>query len=115
MRAYNVTVAEVANAVRQQNMEMPGGRVDQGTQELSVRTMGRINDVEDFKRIILTDRGQRAARAMRDIVREVETEWEQQLGPDRFAQLRLLLSDLNDHVAGEPPRADAQPTRRAPT
>jgi DNA-binding MarR family transcriptional regulator len=52
-----------------------------------------------FKRIALTQRGQRAALAMRDIVRDVETEWEQQLGPERFAELGLLLTDLNGHVA----------------
>jgi DNA-binding MarR family transcriptional regulator len=52
-----------------------------------------------FKRIALTERGQRAALAMRDIVRDVETEWEQQLGHERFAELRLLLTDLNGHVA----------------
>jgi DNA-binding MarR family transcriptional regulator len=61
----------------------------------------RHDDPRDqrFKRIALTDRGQRAARAMRDVVQEVETEWEQQLGAERFAQLRLLLTDLNKHVA----------------
>ena len=54
-----------------------------------------------FKRIVLTDRGRGAALAMRELVREVESEWEQQLGPERFAQLRLLLSDLNEHVAAD--------------
>ena len=44
---------------------------------------------------------------MRDIVHEVETEWEQQLGPRRFAELRALLTDLNHHVAStETPAAD---------
>ena len=61
-----------------------------------------------FKRIALTGRGQRAALAMRDIVREVETEWEQRLGPERFAELRLLLTDLNGHVAAD--RAQANGT-----
>ena len=61
----------------------------------------RRDDPHDqrFKRIALTRRGQRAARAMRDIVREVETEWQQHLGPHRFAELRALLTDLNHHVA----------------
>jgi DNA-binding MarR family transcriptional regulator len=61
----------------------------------------RQDDPRDrrFKRIALTERGQRAARAMRDVVHEVETEWEHALGSQRFAELRLLLSDLNDHVA----------------
>src|SRR3954467_1643424 len=50
----------------------------------------RRDDPRDqrFKRIALAQRGQRGARAMRDIVGEVETEWEQQLGPERFAELR---------------------------
>jgi DNA-binding MarR family transcriptional regulator len=63
----------------------------------------RRDDPRDqrFKRIVLTKRGQRAARAMRDIVREVESEWEQRLGPERFAELRVLLTDLNGHVAAD--------------
>lgn len=68
----------------------------------------RRDDPHDqrFKRIALTRRGQRAALAMRDIVRDVETEWEQQLGPERFAELRLLLTDLNDHVAADRAQAN---------
>jgi DNA-binding MarR family transcriptional regulator len=68
----------------------------------------RHDDPRDqrFKRIALTQRGQRAALAMRDIVREVETEWEKQLGPERFAELRLLLTDLNGHVAADRAQAN---------
>lgn len=32
---------------------------------------------------------------IRDAVAEIETAWAQQLGPKRFAQLRVLLLDLN--------------------
>ena len=68
----------------------------------------RRDDPRDqrFKRIALTRRGKRAALAMRDIVRDVETEWEQQLGRERFAELRLLLTDLNGHVAGDTTHAN---------
>lgn len=61
----------------------------------------RRDDPRDqrYKRIALTARGRRAALAMRDIVHDIEGEWEQQLGPKRFAQLRLLLTDLNNHIA----------------
>jgi DNA-binding MarR family transcriptional regulator len=71
----------------------------------------RHDDPRDqrFKRIALTARGHRAARAMRDIVREVEAEWAQGLGPERFAELRLLLTDLNDHVATDRTHADHAP------
>ena len=40
-----------------------------------------------------------AGKAIREIVREVEVEWEQQLGPRKFAQLRDLLAQLNAIVA----------------
>jgi HAE1 family hydrophobic/amphiphilic exporter-1 len=57
LRSYNVTVAEVAAAVRMQNMEVPGGRVDEGTRELTVRTMGRIVDPASFNDLIVATRG----------------------------------------------------------
>ena len=57
----------------------------------------RRGDEEDqrFKRIHLTGRGQTVVRAIRQIVLEVEAEWEEQLGPEAFAQLRDLLSRLS--------------------
>src|SRR5437773_7337708 len=57
LRAYNVTVAAVANAVRMQNMEVPGGRVDEGVRELTVRTMGRIVEPADFNNLVVANRG----------------------------------------------------------
>ncbi|HEX8721383.1 MAG TPA: efflux RND transporter permease subunit [Pyrinomonadaceae bacterium] len=57
MRAYNITVPEVVAAVRSQNMEVPGGRVDEGTRELTVRTMGRITNPAEFNNIAVSTRG----------------------------------------------------------
>ena len=57
LRAYNVTVAEVAAAVRAQNLEVPGGRVDEGARELTVRTMGRIVDTSEFNNLVVANRG----------------------------------------------------------
>ena len=57
LRAYNVTVAEVAGAVTAQNMEVPGGRVDEGTRELTVRTMGRIVNTAEFNNLVVANRG----------------------------------------------------------
>ena len=53
LRAFNVTVAQVADAVRAQNMEVPGGRVDEGTRELTVRTMGRIVEPAEFNNLVV--------------------------------------------------------------
>src|ERR671939_920842 len=57
LRAFNVTVAEVAAAVRAQNMEVPGGRVDEGVRELTVRTLGRIVDPASFNELVVATRG----------------------------------------------------------
>ena len=51
------------------------------------------------KRIHLTRRGHDAIRTIREIVLEVEAEWQEQLGARRFTQLRDLLTQL--HVITE--------------
>src|SRR5437867_4362859 len=58
MRAYNISVTDVAAALRQQNVELPGGRIERGAQELTVRTMGRLADARDFKSIPVATRNQ---------------------------------------------------------
>jgi DNA-binding MarR family transcriptional regulator len=54
------------------------------------------------KRIALTERGLKAGFAIRDAVRQIEADWERQLGERRFAQLRALLRELNDVVSNGP-------------
>ncbi len=62
MRAFGVTVPEVAAAVRAQNLEVPGGRVDEGARELTVRTLGRIQTPSDFNHIAISTRGNYAVK-----------------------------------------------------
>jgi hydrophobic/amphiphilic exporter-1 (mainly G- bacteria), HAE1 family len=57
MRAYNLSVADVANALRNQDIEMPAGSVTQGARELTVRTLGRVLDAEQFNDIAIVSRG----------------------------------------------------------
>ena len=52
-------------------------------------------DDQRSKRVRLTPRGHAATRAIYEIVQEVETDLEQQLGPRKFRQLRILLTQLN--------------------
>jgi DNA-binding MarR family transcriptional regulator len=47
------------------------------------------------KRVVLTRRGELAGHTIREAVSEIERDWEKQLGPKRFAQLRGLLLELN--------------------
>ena len=51
------------------------------------------------RRIHVTPRGHAAIKAIRQIVQEVEAEWEGQLGPRKFAQLRNLLVQLQPIAA----------------
>lgn len=46
------------------------------------------------KRIKLTHRGELAIATIRGAVSELEREWEQQLGPERFAEFHRLLCEL---------------------
>lgn len=57
----------------------------------------RVGDPADqrSKRIALTSRGTDAALAIRELVSEVERDWEERLGRSRFADLRSLLVELN--------------------
>src|SRR5690242_2051634 len=56
LRAYNLTVANVLNAVRAQNLELPAGTLNAGAREFSVRTTGRIIDPVQFNQITIANR-----------------------------------------------------------
>src|SRR2546430_2734224 len=53
LRAYNVTVTDVARALNAQNAEIPGGRLDQGASSITLRTRGRVQSVEEFGDIVI--------------------------------------------------------------
>ena len=54
LNAYGLTVDQVFQAVDRQNVEIPGGTFIAGPSEIALRTMGRIQNVEDFNQIILS-------------------------------------------------------------
>jgi HAE1 family hydrophobic/amphiphilic exporter-1 len=56
LTAYNLTADQVRNAVERQNVEIPGGSFIAGPSEIALRTMGRLVNVTDFNRIILSQR-----------------------------------------------------------
>ena len=55
--AYGLNVDQVRNAIASQNVEIPGGRVDQGRRELDLRTLGRLERPQDFNRLIVSTVG----------------------------------------------------------
>ncbi|HYG34547.1 MAG TPA: efflux RND transporter permease subunit, partial [Clostridia bacterium] len=55
LQARGLTIEDISTALQQQNVEVPGGRVDQGSRELVVRTLGRMRDVKDFNNLIVAN------------------------------------------------------------
>ena len=72
LTAYHLSIEEVRAALMRQNLELPGGRVDQGTRELVLRTMGRVPTAEGFLDLIVADRNGYPVR-IRDIGRVVDS------------------------------------------
>ena len=56
LRAYNLTVTDVSRALQGQNIEIPGGRIDQGAQSVTLRTQGRVHSVAEFADIVVRER-----------------------------------------------------------
>ncbi|HXB68489.1 MAG TPA: efflux RND transporter permease subunit [Candidatus Acidoferrales bacterium] len=57
LRSYNLTVTDVFNALRAQNLELPGGNLNAGAKEFTVRTTGRVIDAPQFNQITVASRG----------------------------------------------------------
>jgi HAE1 family hydrophobic/amphiphilic exporter-1 len=66
LRAYNISIQDVATALKQQNMELPAGNVRAGATDISVRTIGRLVDPAQFNEIAIARRGTYVVK-LRDI------------------------------------------------
>jgi HAE1 family hydrophobic/amphiphilic exporter-1 len=54
LAAYRTSIMQVHDAIVAQNAEVPGGRVDAGFRELSLRTLGRMPESSDFNDLVVT-------------------------------------------------------------
>lgn len=57
LAAYGLTVADVENALRQQNVDVPSGRIESLSREFGMRLEGRMNNVADYENLVLATRG----------------------------------------------------------
>ena len=62
LRALMVAPAQVLNAIRQANLQLPGGAVRQGGQLLSINTQGRFQSVAEIGEVIIVKRVGREIR-----------------------------------------------------
>jgi len=53
LNSYGLSIAQVRDAVVAENVEIPGGAVEQGKGQLLLRTMGRIDATQDFNDIVV--------------------------------------------------------------
>ncbi|MFN3477070.1 MAG: efflux RND transporter permease subunit, partial [Candidatus Methylomirabilales bacterium] len=75
LTAYNLSIQQVEEALKQQNIEAPGGRITWELSEQGLRTLGRIEQVEDFDDLIVADYKGAPVR-LRDIGQVVDGEEE---------------------------------------
>jgi multidrug efflux pump len=66
MASRKITVPEVEAAIRNENAEIPGGRVEGELREFSVRTRGELDTPDEFGAIIISQKGDDVVR-LRDV------------------------------------------------
>lgn len=70
MAGMNVTPFDVQNALETQNVELPSGRIEGNSVELTIRTFGRLSTEEEFNNMIIAKQGTQIVR-LKDIGRAV--------------------------------------------
>jgi HAE1 family hydrophobic/amphiphilic exporter-1 len=53
LNAHGLSIDQVVNAIRQENVEIPGGTLEQGKWEVGLRTLGRIEATDQFNNVIV--------------------------------------------------------------
>jgi HME family heavy-metal exporter len=72
LRAFGLTVEDVHTAVKESNLNATGGYLDErGPNELLVRGLGRISDLEDLRQVVVTMRKGRPV-TLADVARVVK-------------------------------------------
>ncbi|TVQ79513.1 MAG: efflux RND transporter permease subunit, partial [Phycisphaeraceae bacterium] len=53
MAARGVTVADITQRIESENLELPSGRLESSLRELSVRSLTRLQNPDEFKRLVI--------------------------------------------------------------
>ena len=57
LNSYGLSMTEVRDAVVAENVEIPGGTVEQGKGQLLLRTLGRVDATQDFNSLVVATKG----------------------------------------------------------
>jgi HAE1 family hydrophobic/amphiphilic exporter-1 len=73
LQGYGLTAVDVQRALATQNVEVPGGQVDQGERSLNLRVQGRVGTIEEMNELVVAMRGGLSVR-VRDVGRATDEE-----------------------------------------
>ncbi|MCT3807167.1 efflux RND transporter permease subunit [Elizabethkingia anophelis] len=62
LAAYKLTPEDIRQALLRENVDLPSGRIDGNTSELSLRTLGRLTTVTDFEEMLIKQTGNSVIR-----------------------------------------------------
>ena len=72
LRQFELTFNEVANAVRNGSLDLPGGSIKTAASEILLRTKGQAYDGYDFKNLVLRTRADGTRLYLRDVATVVD-------------------------------------------
>ncbi len=67
LRAYNLTLGEVAQAIRRSSLDLPGGRIQTAGGDILVRTVGQAYVGRDFEEIVVRTNPDGSRVTVRDV------------------------------------------------
>ncbi|HUB05656.1 MAG TPA: efflux RND transporter permease subunit [Myxococcales bacterium] len=91
LRAQGITAQEVMAAIGNQNLAAPGGSVQTGPRDLTVRVSGRVQTPAELGRIVIRESGDHPIR-LQDVARVEDGEEEEQTAAILDGQKTLVLS-----------------------
>ena len=56
LAGFGLSIEDVRSSLTRQNLEVPGGRIDQGPREVVLRTLGRLNTANEFADLIIANK-----------------------------------------------------------
>ncbi len=121
LRAYNVSIVQVSEAIRRANLDVPAGRVNDKDAQFGVRVQGKFENVEDLKNLVITSMPAQNGAApsvvklidvaeVNDGARDVET-LSRLNGADAVGVLIQKQSDANTVAVSELVRAEIEKLR----
>ena len=66
MAAHQLTVLDIEHALKQQNVELPSGRIENLQREMTIQTRGEMKTPEEFNNLVLRSEGAKLVR-LRDV------------------------------------------------